>query len=89
MSDNTYGSYDLRSARLTDIEGRHIKEDTLFLNIYDYWTNFHSPNKIYFWWNDEPLSKLERGIQRKWKKHLPVVDILFEKLRLKIYDLTQ
>ena len=31
MSDNTYGSYDLRSARLTDIEGRHIKEDTLFL----------------------------------------------------------
>ena len=89
MSDNTYVSYDLRSARLTDIEGRHIKEDTLFLNIYDYWTNFHNPNKIYFCWNDEPLSKLERGIQRKWKKHFPVVDILFEKLRLKIYDLTQ
>ena len=62
MSDNTYGSYDLRCARSTGIKGRHIKEDTLFLRIYDYWTNFHNPNKIYFWWNDELLSKLERNI---------------------------
>ena len=81
MSDNTYGSYDLRCARLTDIKGRHIKEDTLFLNTYDYWTNFHNPNKIYFWWKDELLSKLERNIRRK--KYLPVVDILFEKIKAK------
>ena len=36
MSDSTYGSYDLRCARLTNIKGRDIKEDMLFLNIYDY-----------------------------------------------------
>ena len=68
MSGNTYCLYDLRCARLTDIKGRHIKEDTLFPNTYDYRTNFHNPNKIYFWWKDELLSKLERNIQRK--KHL-------------------
>ena len=44
---------------------------------------FINPNKVYFWWNDELLSKLESNIQRKWKKHLPVVDILFEKIKAK------
>ena len=81
MLDNTYNSYGLRCTRLTDINGKHIKEDTLFLNIYDYWTHFHNPNKIYFWWNNELLSKLERNIRRKWKKHLPTPEILFEKIK--------
>ena len=31
MSDNTYGSNDLRCIRLTDIKGKHVKNDTLFL----------------------------------------------------------
>ena len=83
MSDNTYGSYGLRLTRLTDIKGKYIKEDSRFLNIYDYWTHFHNPNKIYFWWNDERLSKLERNIRRKWKKHLPFPNILFEKIKAK------
>ena len=48
MLDNTYNSYGLRCTRLTDINGKHIKEDTLFLNIYDYWTHFHNPNQIKF-----------------------------------------
>ena len=29
------------------------------------------------------MSKLERNIRRKWKKHLPVVDVLFENIKAK------
>ena len=43
-----YGSNDLRCIRLTDVKRKHVKDDALFLNIYDYWTNFHNPEKIYF-----------------------------------------
>ena len=45
MSDNTYGSFGLRIGRLRDTEGKYIKEDTLFLHLCDYWTNFHDPNE--------------------------------------------
>ena len=37
MSDNTYGSNDLRCIRVTDINGSHVRGDTILLNIYDYW----------------------------------------------------
>ena len=37
MSDNTYGSYGVRYVRLNDIKGNYIKDDMLFLHIYDYW----------------------------------------------------
>ena len=46
MSDNTYVSYGLRVGRLYDLKGKSIKEDTLFLHIYDYWTEFQNPNNI-------------------------------------------
>ena len=49
MSDNTYGSNDLRCIRFTDINGSHVKDDTLFLNIYNYWTVFQNEGRIYFW----------------------------------------
>ena len=39
MSDNTYGSSNLRFESISHISGKTIK-DTLFCNIYDYWTNF-------------------------------------------------
>ena len=29
------------------------------------------------------MSKLESNVRRKWKKHLPVVNILFEKIKAK------
>ena len=67
MSENTYGSFGLRVGRLY-IKGKYVKKDTLFLHIFDYWTNFHNPNKKYFWWHCSLMSKLERHIRRKWRK---------------------
>ena len=49
MSDNTCGSNDLCCIRFTDINGSHVKDDTLFLNIYNYWMVFHNEGRIYFW----------------------------------------
>ena len=46
MSDNTYGSHNLRLVRLNDPCGKHINLDTLFLNLYDYWTEFHHLHAI-------------------------------------------
>ena len=38
MSDNTYDSHGLRLKLLYDLLGKNIKFDTLFNNLYDYWT---------------------------------------------------
>ena len=83
MSDNTYGSYRLHVGRLIDIKGKHIKEDTLFLHIYDYWTNFHNPNKKYFWYHESTMSKFERHVWKKWVKFLPDIDVMFERIKAK------
>ena len=55
MSDNTYGSDSLRFITINNNRGMNIKSDTLFINIYDYWTNFHST--IYFVEKPEYLTK--------------------------------
>ena len=68
MSDNTYSSDSLP-----------IKNETSFLNIYDYWTNFHST--ICFLEKPGYLFKLERNIRRKWKTHLPNINIFFERVK--------
>ena len=44
MSDNTYSSHNLRLVQLNDPRRKHISLDTLFLNLYDYWTEFHHPH---------------------------------------------
>ena len=49
MSGNTYGPFGLHIGRLREIEGKYINEDTLLLHLYDYWTNFHHPNKQFLW----------------------------------------
>ena len=46
MSDNTYGSHNLQLFQLNDPRGKHINLDTLFLNLYDYWTEYHQPHAI-------------------------------------------
>ena len=45
MSNNTYASYGLREERLNDPLGKKIKFDTLFNNLYDYWTLYHHPHQ--------------------------------------------
>ena len=48
MSKNTYGSLGLRFASLNDCFGKSVKTETLFINLYDYWTNFHDEKKKMF-----------------------------------------
>ena len=83
MSDNAYGSKDLHCIRFADTNGSHVKDDTLFLNSDDYWTNFNNQDRIYFWWSSPLLSKLERHIRRKWKTCLPDINISFERIKAK------
>ena len=45
----TYGSANLRVVFMDDERGKRIKEDTLFENLYDFWTLYHDPNKNLFW----------------------------------------
>ena len=47
MTDHlaNYGSANLRVLFMDDARGKNIKTDTLFENLYDYWTSYHSPNK--------------------------------------------
>ena len=65
MADNTYDSYNLRIIQLNDPRGRHINLDTLFLNLYDYSTEFYHPHAIIrsvAKWSNYVLVKLERNI---------------------------
>ena len=43
---------------LEDISSRNIKEDTLFFNLYDYWSLYHDPNRRYFWWYPRSLTEI-------------------------------
>ena len=79
MSDNTYSSDSLRIITINDNGGKHIKNETLFLNIDDYWTNFHST--IYFLEKPEYLFKFEKNIRRKWKTHVPNINIFFKRVK--------
>ena len=81
MSNNTYGSLGLRIASLNDCFGKSVKTDTLFINLYDYWTNFHDENKKYHIWHSHLIWKLEMYIRKKWWKHLPNVNIVFNKYK--------
>ena len=78
MSDNTYSSDSLRIITINDNGGKHIKNETLFLNIDDYWTNFHST--IYFLEKPEYLFKFEKN-RRKWKTHVPNINIFFKRVK--------
>ena len=80
MSDNTYGSPNLRFESINDISGKRIKKDASFCNICDYWTTFHDRHKRWFWWYSETLTKRERNIRKKWVKDLPNVDIILDKI---------
>ena len=71
----TYGSADIRTEILENGNGNYIRKDTLFNNLYDFWTRFHNPNKKCFWWYPYLLCRLEMNIRKKWR--LPRVNIIF------------
>ena len=86
MSDHleTYVSAKLRVLFMDDEKGREIKKDTLFEDLYDFWTAFHDPNKILFYWYRQKIWMLEMSIRRKWNsKVLPLVNIILKKYKEK------
>ena len=88
----TYEFANLRVESLADKVGKKFKNDTLFHNLYDYWTSFHNPNKNFFWWYGETLWRLEMNIRKKWNRRvLPLVNIILKKYkeRDKFFDPTQ
>ena len=57
----TYGSYELRVACLHDQKGKNIKGESLFLNLYDYWTLLHTECKhLYYPWYHPKVALLEK-----------------------------
>ena len=78
----TYGSAKLRVLFMDDGKGREIKKDTLFENLYDFWTAFHGPNKSLFYWYRQKIWMLEMSIRRKWNSQvLPLVNIILKKYK--------
>ena len=63
---------------INDPRGKHINLDALFLNLYDYWTEFHHPHAVIrsvAEWSNYVLIKLERNIRKKWLKDLVNVNM--------------
>ena len=80
----TYGSANLRVVFMDDERGKRIKKDTLFENLYDFWTSYHDPNKKLFWWYLQKIWKLEMSIRKKWNSAvLPLANIILKKYREK------
>ena len=86
-----YGSADVRT-RFSDDGGggeggRLIKSDSLYKNLYDYWTCYHASNSplILFTWYHPKMAKLEKYIQKKWgsTKDLPLVPQHLKRLKKK------
>ena len=62
-------------------EGK-FKKDTLFENLYDFWTSFHNKNKSIFYWYGQKIWMLEMSIRRKWDpKVLLPINIIFKKYK--------
>ena len=55
MADHLETYANLRVIFMNDERGKNIKTDTLFENLYDYWTSYHNPNKSLLWWYDQKL----------------------------------
>ena len=82
----TYSSAEIRTSLLHDKRRKLIKSDSLYENLFDYWTCFHASNSIVlFIWYHPKMAKLEMNIRRKWEttKELPFVNIVFKKIREK------
>ena len=62
----TYGSDGLRVECLNDEKGKNVKGESLFLNLYDYWTFLHAEFKhLYYLWYHPKVALLEKQIRKK------------------------
>ena len=68
MSFETYGSF--RIEFLNDKKGKLLKNDELFLNIFDFCTLYYVPgNMTLRCWYCPKLTKLEKILRKKWKQN--------------------
>ena len=76
---------------MNDEEGKLIKSDTLFLNLYDFWTCFHATYKTLFRWYHPKTHLLEMALRKKWEatKDWPLVNIILKILKKKTNTLIQ
>ena len=85
MSDRfeTYGSAEIRTIFMNDEEGKLIKSDSLFENLYDFWSCFHMSYKTLFIWYHPKMAQLEKAIRQKWvtTKDLTLVNIVLNKFK--------
>ena len=80
----TYQSAKLRVVFMNDERRDRIKTDTLFENLYDFWTSYHNSNKSIFKWYRQKNWKLEMSIRKKWNPNvLLLVNIIFKKYKEK------
>ena len=55
----TYRSAKLRVVFIDDERGDRIKTDTLFENLYDFWTSYHDSNKSILKWYGQKFGNLK------------------------------
>ena len=79
MSTETYGSF--RIEFLHDEEGEILSGNSLFFNVYDFWSVHRSGFLLGTY--EPKVVKLEKSIKRKWNRQtsLPVIKVLLRKLR--------
>ena len=87
MSDRfeTYGSAEIKRIFINDKEEKLIKSDSLFENLYDFWSCFHMSYKTLYNWYHPKMAQLEKTIRRKWvtTKDLTLVNIFLKKFKEK------
>ena len=64
----TSGSAELRISFIKDEEGKLIKTDSLFENLYDFWTCFYAKYKSIFISYHPKMALLQKTIRKKWEK---------------------
>ena len=80
----TYGSDNLRTECLNDEKAKSVRGESLFLNLYNYWTLLHAEFKhLYYPWYDPKAALLEKQIRKKLadNKVLPLVNVFIKKFK--------
>ena len=80
----TYGSDNLRVECLHDKKGKEVMGESLFLNLFDYWTLLNAECKhLYYPWYHPKIALLEKQIRKKLvnNKDLPLANVFIKKFQ--------
>ena len=81
-----YGSDNLRVECLHNEKGKKVIGESLFLNLFDYWTLFNAEFKhLYYPWYHPKVALLEKQIRKKLviNKDLPLANVFIKKFQEK------